>query len=840
MEIVPMLYSHAHLRSPRSAATVVAFASLLAVHATPIAAQEAEWENVYRTPHQVLVDIVDAPPTAAVSVGPDFEWLLLMERPSLPPIAELAERELRLAGMRIKPQINARSRTRPYVGLRFVRMTDRTERAVTGLPDRSRLQNVRWAPNGKRVAFTHTTDNGIELWVAEVATGKAMRLTGPVLNLTTAGAPAWLSDSETLICTLVPSGRGPEPEAPRVPTGPVIQENIGKTAPARTYQDLLKNAHDEALFEHYTTAQLARVTLEGQITPLGAPGTIWSFSTSPSGEYLLVQTLQRPYSYLVPARRFPRRVEVLDLDGRQVHLIADLPLQEEVPTTFGSVPTGPRSVGWRSDVPATLVWTEAQDGGDAGREADVRDRVYMLAAPFRGQPVSLITLGLRYGGIQWGTGDLAFVYESWWRNRKTRTWIVQPGTPGADPELLWDRSFEDRYGDPGSPDTKPNAMGRWVTITSDDGTAVFLIGTGASPEGDRPFVDRLDLGTKQTTRLFRSEAPYYERPIQVLDNRGRYVLTLRESVDDPPNYFVRDLEQGTLRQVTSFPNPTPQLTGMHKELIRYKRADGVDLTAMLYLPPGYNPADGPLPMLMWAYPREFKSADAAGQVTSSPYRFSRLGGWSTPIWLTQGYAVLDGPTMPIIGEGDEEPNDTYVEQLVSSAKAAVDEMVRRGVTEHGRIGIGGHSYGAFMAANLLAHSDLFAAGIARSGAYNRTLTPFGFQAEERTVWEAVEIYFAMSPFMHADKVNEPILLIHGEADNNSGTFPLQSRRYYHALKGLGKTTRLVMLPHESHGYRARESILHMLWEMQEWLDKYVKQAAPLKQRVSTGRSEARE
>jgi dipeptidyl aminopeptidase/acylaminoacyl peptidase len=646
--------------------------------------------------------------------------------------------------------------------------------------------------------------------------------------------PAWLSDSRTLICTLVPDGRGAEPEALRVPKGPVIQENVGKTAPARTYQDLLQNPYDEALFEYYGTAQLAKVTVDGELSTIGAPGIIWDFDTSPDGRYLLLETLHRPFSYLVPAYRFPNRIEVLDLEGNQVHLVADLPLQEEVPTAFGSVPTGPRSVQWRADVPATLVWTEALDGGDAGAEADERDQVYTLAAPFVGDAVPLITLGLRYGGIGWGTDEVAFVYESWFRTRQLRTWRVRPDSPDAEPELMFERSYEDRYGDPGSPDTKRNESGRSVMITANRGRTLFLIGSGASPEGDRPFIDRFDLRTKESTRLFRSEAPYYERPIQMLDDDGRYVLTIRESQAEPPNYYVRDLRRNRLRQVTDFPNPTPQLAGTHKEMIRYQRDDGVDLTATLHLPPGYSSDDGPLPTVMWAYPREFKSADLAGQVSGSPHRFTRLSGWSTAIWLTQGYAVLDGPTMPIIGEGDEEPNDTYVEQLVGSAKAAVDEVVRRGVGERGRIAIGGHSYGAFMTGNLLSHSDLFAAGIARSGAYNRTLTPFGFQAEERTVWEAPEIYFAMSPFMHAEKVDAPILLIHGDMDNNSGTFPLQRRRYHPAPKGLAKTARLVMLPYESHGYRARESILHMLWEMQTWLDTYVKQAEAVRAEVSEG------
>ena len=679
------------------------------------------------------------------------------------------------------------------------------------------------SPDGKRVAFTHTTEAGIELWVAEVETGEAALLTESMLNAVLSGGPLWMPDSRTLLVVLVPEARGDEPGAPAVPAGPTIQENIGKTAPVRTYRDLLENRHDEALFEYYATAQLATITVDGAVTPLGEPGMITDFSCSPNGEYLLINRVHRPFSYLVPWRRFPTRIEVLDRDANPVHLVADLPLQEEVPVPFGSVPTGPRSVTWRADSPATLCWVEALDGGDAGKPAKERDRIFMLAEPFTGEPQPALTLGFRYSGIMWGNDDLAAVSETWRRTRRSRVWRIQPGNLEAEPELIFDLSSEDRYGDPGSPLMRMNDQGHNVLRIAEGGGAIFLTGQGSSPEGDRPFVDKFDLSTKESERLFRSEAPYYERPIVVLDDRGQTVLTIRESPETPPNYFVRDIGRNQTRQITSFTNPTPQLAGMLKELIQYKRADGVMLSGTLYLPAGYDAQrDGSLPLLVWAYPREFKNADAAAQLVGSPYRFTRLGGWSTPIWVALGYAVLDGATMPIVGEGDAEPNDTYVEQLVASAEAAVVEMERRGVGERGRIGVGGHSYGAFMTANLLTRSDVFSAGIARSGAYNRSLTPFGFQAEERTFWEVPEVYFRMSPFMNAEKINEPILLIHGEADNNSGTFPLQSQRYYHALKGLGKTVRLVMLPYESHGYQARESILHMLWEMQEWLDKYVK------------------
>lgn len=811
-------------------------AAVVTVLPTALSAQDARVAPAYRTPDQILVDIVDAAPTPEARLSPDNAWLLLLEVPSLPSIEELAERELRLAGLRIRPQSNGRSRTRYYNGLKLLRLADRSEYPITGLPAPPRLEHVEWSPDGRHVSFTHSTPDGIELWTVDATTRKAARLTGPVLNLTMSGGPVWLADSKTLIAAVVPQGRGPEPEAPRVPAGPIIQENLGKTAPARTYQDLLENPYDERLFEHYTTAQLALISLNGEATPIGEPGLIWRFDPSPDARYILVQMLHRPFSYLVPAYRFPRTVDVLDRRGRQVYRLADLPLQEEVPIAFGSVPTGPRDVEWRADAGATLAWVEAQDGGDPARPADRRDKVLMLAAPFQGDPQALATLGLRYEEIRWGSDDVALVSESWWQTRRVRTWVVRPGSPGSEPVLLFDRSREDRYNDPGNPAMRHNAAGREVMNLGTDGMTLYLMGTGGSPEGNRPFLDTRNVGSPETHRLFRSEAPYYERPIQVLDETGRRVLTIREAVDQPPNFFVRDIRSGELRRVTAFANPTPQLAGMQKELIEYQRADGVKLNGTLYLPPGYVPAQGPLPTLLWAYPREFKSADAAGQITDSPYRFDRLSGWSSVIWLTQGYAVLDGPTMPIVGEGDAEPNDTYVRQLVASAEAAVDEVVRRGVADRHRIAIGGHSYGAFMAANLLVHSDLFAAGIARSGAYNRTLTPFGFQAEERTLWQAPDVYFRMSPFMHVDEIDEPILLIHGAADNNSGTYPMQSERFYSALKGLGKTARLVMLPAEAHGYRARESILHMLWEMQEWLDQYVKRATPREERVTSDRS----
>ena len=522
--------------------------------------------------------------------------------------------------------------------------------------------------------------------------------------------------------------------------------------------------------------------------------------------------VERPFSWLVTARSFPKDVTVRNGSGELVAQIARLGLADAVP--IGGVPTGPRRYTWNPTEPHTLVWVEAQDGGDPRRTVPHRDRVVSLSAPFSGEPTELARTELRYGGIAWTEDGTALLTETDRRTRRTRTWVL---AGDGQPRALWDRSTEDRYANAGTPVTRPRPGGRVIRQTGD---AIYLTGAGSSPDGDRPFLDRLDLRTFETERLFRSADDAYEVVAAVLSDDGGSLLTRRETRVDPPNYYVRDTAGGGRRAITSFENPAPQLTGIEKTLVTYQRADGVQLSGMLYLPPGYREGQR-VPMVLWAYPREFIDPQLAGQVSGSDNRFTAIRGPSHLLLLTQDFAIFDGPTMPIIGPG-ETANDTYVEQLVASAQAAVDTVVDMRVTDRDTIGVGGHSYGAFMTANLLAHSDLFQMGIARSGAYNRSLTPFGFQNERRTFWEATDIYAAMSPFFHADKIDEPILLIHGEVDNNSGTFPIQSARMYMALKGHGATVRYVTLPHESHGYASRESVLHTVAEMLNWANTYVK------------------
>jgi len=650
----------------------------------------------------------------------------------------------------------------------------------------------------------------------------------------------WLNGKAPLICRLWPANRGAAPKISDVPTGVIVQESYGRSAPARTYEYLLQSPTDEALFDHYFTDQISLVGLDGRITPVGAPGIHRSVAPSPDGKYLLVETVQRPYSYQVPMDVFPSRTEVWTTNGKVVREVRNSHVAEEAASARDAVLPGIRVVDWRADAAATLVLVEALDKGDPRNHVPKRDQVSLLSAPFTGAATSFVQTEYRYGGLNWVAPNIAFLRERLSRGARVRTWMIDPSAPnGGTPKLVWDRSTEDRYSDPGVwLYVQDPASDRFIPLRSSDGRYLYLRGNGASPEGDKPFIDRFDLTTAKSQRLWQSAAPYYEDVVQVVDNDANRVITRRETPTDPPNFFLRDLRNNTLTQITKLGDPAPYFAEVKSQLITYTRPDGVKLSATLYLPPGYDKSQGRLPFFFWAYPREFQSADAASQLTGSPYEFKRPGRQNYMMLLMHGYGVLDGPTMPIVGANGKEPNDSYVDQLVASAQAAVDKIVDMGVADRDRIGIGGHSYGAFMTVNLLAHSDIFRTGIAESGAYNRTLTPFGFQAEPRTYWEAPEVYGAMSPFNYANKINEPVLLIHGQRDDNSGTFPIQSERLHAAIKGNGGNVRYVQLPLEPHGYTARETQRHLLWEYINWLDRYVKNAAPRSPTAATATSPA--
>lgn len=794
------------------------------------ASHASQTASQWASPPEPIDRLLDAPAFPAVLISPHQQWLVELERPSMPTIADLAEPEVAVAGFRLNPKTNGPARHRPYTQMRMKPITpSENSEAIAAadptpiaLPEPARIGFLRWSPDGQKLAFTLTQETGLELWVLHLEEGKADQLTPPILNAAYGTPYRWLAD-HALLCKCILGDRGPEPVKPSVPAGPMIEENLGKKTPSRTYTNLLREPHDEALFEYYVTSTLELVTLEGQRTPIGSPGLIDEAKPSPDGNYILLSTLHRPFSYQLPATRFPKQIQVLDRSGEVIHQVADLPLADQISTKFDAVRTGPRWVSWRSDRPATLYWAEALDEGDPTKQVPYRDALYELEAPFSQTPVQLWQSPYRYRGILWGHDECALVWERWYDSRQVRVWRINPAQPEADSQLLLDRSFEDQYSHPGEPLMMPNRYGRSVLRFTADGNQLYLAGRGASPDGVYPFLDQWDLTTGETVRLWQCQDPYFEQVLNLFNGDAQHLITLQQSQTEPPNYYILDCKRTHRRPLTYNSDPAPEFAGIQKSVVRYQRADGVHLSATLYLPAGYDPnRNGPLPTVFWIYPEEFKSRELAGQVTTAENTFSRPRGSSVLFLLTQGYAILRSPSLPIIGEGEAEPNDTYVEQLLAGIEAAVEYVVDRGIADRDHLGIGGHSYGAFTTANVLAHSTLFQAGIAMSGAYNRTLTPFGFQGEQRTFWEAPDTYIRMSPFTHAANITAPLLLMHGGNDGNSGTYPLQTERLYEALKGLGATVRWVVLPLEDHGYRSREAIAHTLWEMVAWYDRYIK------------------
>jgi dipeptidyl aminopeptidase/acylaminoacyl peptidase len=842
-----------------------------ALFANPSFAQDG-----YKTPPEAITKILDSPAPPAVSVSSDRRWLLLTTA-DVPEtsIAEIAEPTLFLAGRRFQtlpryridfegvrtaslkpvdggaeitipvpngarltpPQWSRDARrlayfvmTPDHMTLHVFDVATRSARAVTApggqIPGRL-ASSGGWSKDGKHFLFSATTREGQALWVADVETGAARRLTPASINYV-AGGCSWTAGRAPAVCLLFPEGRGAEPKAPEAPAGPIVQESYGRAVPARTNTYLLKDRHDEALFDHYMTSQLAAVALNGRITPLGKPAVHAGPSASPDGQYLLVRMTRRPYSYQVGMGNFPVTTEVWTLDGKVVRTVHERPLIETQPSMRDATSPGIRSILWRADEAATLLLVQALDDGDPRRAVPKRDRVTMLKAPFTGEPLPFVETELRFGGIQWLNPKTALLSDFSMQKTRARTWVIDPSVPGGGtPRLLWDVNIEDRIAAPGNLLFQYDlASDRPLPITSPDGRWYYLSGPGASKdkEGDRPYLDRMEIATGKTERLWQSTPPHYESIVALLDPSAAKAIIQRQSPTERPDYYVLELASKRTARLTNLPDPAPFFSTVKAEQITYMRPDGVQLSATLYLPPGYDRArDGKLPFFLWAYPQEFMSADAASQVAGSPHQFRRPSRADHLLLLAAGYGVLDNPTMPIVGKDGKEPNDTYVPQLVASAKAAIDKLEEMGVGDRDRMAVGGHSYGAFMTGNLLAHSDLFRAGIARSGAYNRTLTPFGFQAEPRTYWQAPEVYDQMSPFHFADKIKEPILLIHGTHDNNQGTFPVQSERMFAALKGNGGNVRYVQLPLESHGYGAKESRRHVIWEMVNWLDTHVKQ-----------------
>jgi len=778
----------------------------------------------YQKPPPEILELVDITLPPRVLIDEDKNFMIYLYRNSYKSIDELSSPEIKLAGLRLNPNSNSRSRTNYYNNIMISKMDqiDKSAKQIKGLPKNPKLANIKWSPDQTKIAMTNTKEEGVELWYIDLEKLTAKKLTGPKLNASLGDVITWYQDSKNIL-TKFKLKNSPDiiDGEDVVPTGPIISTNDGKKAQNRTYQDLLKNEVDEKNFETLARSVLSKVSLKGKTKLLAKKNLYHEIDFSPDGKFILISIIQKPFSYLVPYYRFPMKYAIYSSKGKELTVLHEVPLIEDLPKGFMAVRTGPRNFSWRSDRPSNLIFVEALDGGNPETDIKYRDEIFEVGYPFKQNKVSLLKTINRFYRIDWCNDTLALGYDYWWNSRNTKTYIFSPSNTNKEPKIIIDRNYQDRYNDPGSFVKRRNFYGKSILAMNKQN--LYLMGDGFRDDGQFPFIDQLNLESLKKVRLYESSFKDKKEDLLDFEADNNMILTRIESASEYPNYFFRDLKTDSLTKITDFENPFLSIMDVSKEVIEYKRSDGIDLSATLYLPKGYDiNKKQKLPMIMWAYPREFKDNKSASQITQNKNEFT-FPYWGSPIyWLTRGYVVLDDVSFPIIGEGDNQPNDNFRKQLVDNASSAINRVYELGYIDKEKVAIGGHSYGAFMVANLLSHSKLFAAGIARSGAYNRTLTPFGFQSEERNYWEAPDTYYNMSPFMHAEKVKTPLLLIHGEEDNNSGTYPLQSERYFNALKGLGATTRLVMLPKESHSYRAKESIMHMLWEQDRWLERYVK------------------
>ncbi|WP_294312269.1 prolyl oligopeptidase family serine peptidase [uncultured Chryseobacterium sp.] len=783
---------------------------------------DAQESITYQKPSAEILKLADYERPPGVLMNSKKDWIVFTYRPTYKTLEDLSQQEMKLGGLRINPVTNISSTATYSNNLKVRKINDKTEVQVKNLPANPKITYTSFSPDEKKLAFTNTTNKGVELWIVDLETAAAKKVTSDNLNANLGSPYLWYKDSQHLLIKTLPQDRETLIDASKdLPTGPIVSTADGKVSQNRTYQDLLKNPQDEKNFEILTASEVYNVDLNGNLKKVKDHDLYSGLSFSPDGNYVMATTIKKPFSYIVPLSRFPMTTTVYDMNGNAVKTVNEIPLNEVMPKGFSSVRTGKRDMGWRSDMPATLVYTEALDGGDQSRPAEYRDEIFTWDAPFTNAPKSFFKTRQRYENVSWTNDHYAIVSEGWYDTRNTKAYLVDLNN--GESRVIEDRNYQDIYSDPGNFNTIKNQYGRLVVDMK--GGKSYLIGAGFTKDGQHPFLDEVDMKTLKKKRLYTSNLKNAkEEIIDILNPSKGEVLTIQQSSSQYPNYFKKNIKSNKEEAVTNFANPFESIKDVYKEVITYKRNDGVTLTGTLYLPANYDrkAKKEKLPLLIWAYPTEYKDKNTAGQNNQNPNDFTFPSYGSFVYWTTKGYAVLDDAAFPIIGEGKTEPNDTFIPQLVANAEAAINAVDQLGYIDRKKVAVGGHSYGAFMTANLLTHSKLFACGIARSGAYNRTLTPFGFQSEQRNYWDVPEIYNTMSPFMNADKMKTPLLLIHGDADNNPGTFTLQTERYFQALKNLGAPVKMVLLPKEAHGYAAKENILHLLWEQDQFLEKCLK------------------
>lgn len=838
---------------------ILATIVLIAIPATTLFAEVPQFKKPAKEIEQLVM--ASPLPVTHFNVGYTKALMSYMDCRYLP-LEDLAGNEVRIGGVRMDPKTFSETRESWGDRLELLDVASGTVKKVVGLPEKGQVKHIHWSQSGRTVAFTVTIPNQ-GTWIytidATQAEPSAKRFCERRVNAIY-GNPFAFIDDNTILFKGVPENIGEMPKK-GLSFWPIVQENHESKKSIRTYQDMLSSPYDEDLFDYCCNSELLIAGAEG-IKTVGEKGIYRSYELSPDCNYILVTTEHKPYSYVEGHRTFPSYQYIIDRDGKLVKVIKDGRKKEDAEKDNDkSKAPKPSGFGWRPDQPATLYWTEAAGGhgGWPGRphddDADNKDKdakdkpektftdtLYQCNAPFDFESSKTVVLAPEYkiGQIVWCDDNIAFFYESSGKQKFRRLSSFVPCDTLKERKVIYTQSTEvDTLGNfpvYGRPYTVANKYGKKVAWTDAKHKSMLLTGNNR-PDSEKDhmyFIDKVGINDGKIVNLWTGQAPYMEKIIGITGFDNLKFISTRENFSTVPDFWETTLKGKKInrRQLTHIENPVPQLTELiTREYVTYTRKDGLICSANLYLPAGYKKEEGKrLPVLMWTYPYDYKCKAQCENEKTDRYNFIKPSYTAALIWATQGYAVLENFTMAIIAaDKDSLANDRFQEQLVMSAESAVDFIVDTlGIGDRERIGVGGHSYGAYMTVNLLAHTRLFKAGIARSGAYNRSLTPFGFQSENRTYWKAPALYADMSPFNYADKIKDALLLIHGQMDNNQGTFPDQSARLYQALVYFGAPVRYLQMPYESHSYLGRETVLDMLYETGAWLDKYLKYPEPEK------------
>jgi dipeptidyl aminopeptidase/acylaminoacyl peptidase len=723
--------------------------------------------------------LLEAEPLPPVVVDPTGRYAVLVHERQLLPMGRLAEPAIELAGHMINPLTGAAHAPLDYYGLTLIDLGSR-EQIPLVLPRDAVFGYPKWAPDGSRFAFTLTRSRGTELWIGEPGEARA-RLLASAIDGARGSPCVWTADSRRLLCRFVAFRDN------RRVFDAIADRLAGEALPGEP--TILSEGQTKRLLE----TQLGLVdSVSSQRYSIGAPAAFESVVPAPGQAFLLVTRIAEPYPQVTGLNVAERVVEIWDRFGRLVRRL----------------PTRARAVEWRASKPATLTWVEQRDDAD---------HIMVLAPPYSGSPLEAFELPNRFSGLRWiGDSSAALVSDYDSSRRRTDLWYVDFDATDSAPRLVTGYSSDSARLPLMTTDSRGFATLRAY------GNGFYLRGEELDGPRRRPFLEHVALDTGTRRRVWQAGEEGFEGLVEILSPDAQLLLTRRETSTAPPNYFVSASTRPVHWPLTHFEHPAPPLAAAHHVRLEYRRDDGVDLAASLYLPPGYQ-RGSPLPLVLWAYPRQISAGDAA-KIIGAEGTFMTFARAFRLFFLLRGYAVLDDVSMPIIGS-EGEANDTFVEQVVANAAAAIDAAESTGLIDAKRVGVAGHSYGAFMVANLLAHSRLFAAGVAMSGAYNRTLTPFGFQTERRTLWQATETYLAMSPLLYSDNIEAPLLLVHGLKDDNAGTSPQQSLQFYQAIRGNGGDVELLLLPWEGHSYRGRESVLKTAAQMLRWFDDHLKEPA---------------